>query len=72
MHLDAGVSISSSTKVMPCCLRSSRDVRTRANIQLASVACVVQILLPSRIRSSPSATAAICSEARSLPDSGSE
>ena len=67
-----GVLMSTSTKVMPCCLRSSREVRTRANIQLASVAWVVQILLPVQMRSSPSLTADICSDARSEPDSGSE
>ena len=69
-----GVVMSINTNVMPCCLRSMREVRTRANIQFASVAWVVQILLPVQTRSpaASSDTAAICSDARSDPDSGSE
>jgi hypothetical protein len=57
---------------MPCCFFSVRDVRTRPNIQFASRACVVQILLPVHTRWSPSSTAAIDSDARSEPASGSE
>ncbi|PQM45839.1 hypothetical protein C1Y40_03998 [Mycobacterium talmoniae] len=64
--------MSMSTNVMPCCFFGSRDVRTRANIQLASRAWVVQILLPVHTRSSPSRTADIDSDARSDPASGSE
>ena len=64
--------MSISTKVMPCCFLAPRDVRTRPNIQFASRACVVQILLPVHTRSSPSSTADIDSDARSDPDSGSE
>ncbi len=67
-----GEVMSMSRKVMPCCLRPVFDVRTSANIQFASVACVVQILLPVTIRSSPSSTAAMLSDARSEPASGSE
>ena len=37
--------MSMSTNVMPCCFLGIREVRTRPNIQLASPACVVQILL---------------------------
>ena len=61
-----GAVISTRTKVMPCCFLPVREVRTKANIQLASVACVVQT------RSSPSATADMDSAARSDPASGSE
>ncbi len=67
-----GVVMSISTKVMPCCLRAPRLVRTSAKIQFASAAWVVQILLPVHTRSSPSSTAAIVRLARSDPDSGSE
>ena len=69
-----GVVMSMSTKVMPCCFLADRDVRTRAKIQLASPAWVVQILLPVQMRSpAPSSTtAAIDSAARSEPASGSE
>ena len=66
--------MSMRTKVMPRCLRSLRVVRTRAKIQLASAAWVVQILLPVQMRSpaDSSMTAAIISDARSEPASGSE
>ncbi|SKS03089.1 Uncharacterised protein [Mycobacteroides abscessus subsp. abscessus] len=58
-------------KVIPSCFLGPLVVRTRANIQFASRAWVVQILEPLRTKSSPSATADICNEARSDPDSGS-
>ena len=64
--------MSISTNVMPCCLFAVRDVRTSPNIQFASPACVVQILLPVHTKSSPSSTPAIDSAARSEPASGSE
>ena len=64
--------MSMSTNVMPCCFFCDFDVRTNANIQFASPAWVVQILLPVHTRSSPSSTAAIDSDARSEPASGSE
>ena len=67
-----GEVMSISTKVMPCCFLPPREVRTRPNIQFASLAWVVQILLPVHTRSSPSSTAAIDSAARSDPASGSE
>ena len=57
---------------MPCCFLAVRVVRTSANIQFASVAWVVQILLPVHTRSSPSETAAMVRAARSDPASGSE
>ena len=52
---------------MPSCFLPVRAVRTRQKIQLASVACVVQILLPVQISwsgSSGASTAAIDSDAR--------
>ncbi|SLH87920.1 Uncharacterised protein [Mycobacteroides abscessus subsp. abscessus] len=67
-----GLVMSMSRKVMPSCFLPVRAVRTRQKIQLASVAWVVQILLPVQRKSSPSSTAAIDSEARSEPASGSE
>ena len=70
-----GVFMSISTNVMPCCFFGVFEVRTNANIQFASPAWVVQILLPVQIRWSPalsSKTAAIDSAARSEPASGSE
>ena len=67
-----GVVMSTSTNVMPCCFLAVRDVLTNANIQFASAAYVVQIVLPVHTRASPSSTAAIDSAARSEPVSGSE
>jgi hypothetical protein len=67
-----GEVMSINTNVMPCCFFAPRDVRTSPNIQLASRAWVVQILLPVHTRSSPSSTAAMDSDARSEPASGSE
>lgn len=64
--------MSMRTKVMPCCFFGARVVRTSANIQFASAAWVVQILLPVHTRWSPSSTAAMDSAARSDPASGSE
>ena len=67
-----GVRMSIKRKVMPCWRIGSRAVRTRQKIQLATLAWVVHNLWPLQVKSSPSSTALICSEARSEPDSGSE
>ena len=64
--------MSIKTNVMPCCFFWPRDVRTKPNIQFASRAWVVQILLPVHTRWSPSSTADMDSDARSDPASGSE
>ncbi len=53
-----GVSIGSSSRVMPSCRRSPVLVRTSANIQSASCAPVVQIFWPFTTYSSPSRSAA--------------
>ena len=45
-----GLVMSISRKVMPCCLRPLASVRTRQNIQLATLAWVVQILVPVHTR----------------------
>src|SRR3546814_10478413 len=60
-----GLCMSSSTNVMPRCGLGSRELRTSANIQFETCACVVQIFEPVQIRSSPSSIADICSDARS-------
>ena len=67
-----GDAMSISTNVMPCCFFAVRGGAHQPNIQFASPACVVQILLPVHTKSSPSSTAAIDSAARSEPASGSE
>ena len=56
---------------MPSCLGLSGSVRTRANIQSDSRALEVQIFWPLTTHESPSSTARVRSEARSLPAPGS-
>ena len=56
---------------MPSCLGASGSVRTSANIQSASVALDVQIFWPLTTQKSPSSSARVRSEARSLPEPGS-
>jgi hypothetical protein len=67
-----GLSMSISTKEMPSCLRVPTDVRTSANIRLATCALPVQVLVPLITYSSPSRTARVFRDARSEPASGSE
>ena len=57
---------------MPRCFGASGSVRTRQNIQSAICALLVQIFWPFTTKSSPSRTARVWSEARSLPAPGSE
>ena len=67
-----GWSIGISRKVMPACAFAPASVRTSANIQSANCAWVVQIFEPTTVYRSPSSTARVLSEARSLPEPGSE
>ena len=58
---------------MPSCLSSVvKSVRVRRMIQLDHAASEVQIFWPLTTYSSPSRTALHCSDARSLPNCGSE
>ena len=67
-----GLVMSMSRKEMPCCFFAAGSVRTRQKIQSAYWANVVQVFCPLTTYSSPSRTAEVFSEARSLPASGSE
>lgn len=61
-----------SRKLIPCCFCPLVSVRTRAKIQFAESARDVRVFCPLTTESSPSASARVCSEARSDPASGSE
>ena len=67
-----GVSIGIRNMLMPACLATVLSVRSRANIQVASLARVVQIFWPLTTHSSPSRTASVRKLARSEPAPGSE
>ena len=67
-----GVSWSTSIIESPRCHDSGVPVRRSTTQRDETVACDVQTLCPSTIQSSPSRTAFVRSEARSLPASGSE
>ena len=56
---------------MPSCFGASGSVRTSANIQSASCAFDVQIFWPLTTQWSPSSSALVRSDARSLPAPGS-
>jgi len=57
---------------MPLCFGASGSVRTRSWHQSATLPNVFQTFWPLTTKSSPSATARVCSEARSEPALGSE
>ena len=67
-----GVSWSTSIIDSPRWRDSGVPVRTSATHRCATLACDVQILCPLITQSSPSRTAFVRSDARSLPASGSE
>ena len=56
---------------MPACFARRGSVRNRPNIQSASLRVLVQILWPLITHWSPSSSARLASEARSLPAPGS-
>src|SRR5712675_2233573 len=59
--------MSNRIKLMPSCFLADASVRTRQKIQSAKFAYEVQIFWPLMIKSSPSLSARVCSEARSDP-----
>ena len=68
-----GLSISTSRQVMPSCFTSTFvSVRTSRIIHFDHMAMDVQIFWPFTTYSSPSQTALHWSDARSLPEPGSE
>lgn len=56
---------------MPRCLGAPGSVRQASQMWSAVLAPLVKILLPSMTKSSPSRTARVVSEARSVPAPGS-
>src|SRR3954447_817651 len=64
--------MSNRMKLIPSCFFADGSVRTRQKIQSAWLAYEVQIFWPLMMKSSPSASARVCSEARSDPALGSE
>ena len=67
------LSMGTSRQVMPSCFTSTLVlVRTRRIIHFDHIAMDVQIFWPFTTYSSPSRTQRVLSEARSLPESGSE
>ena len=67
-----GLFISTNKQLIPLCLGASTSVRARSKHQWALWALLVQIFEPLTTNSSPSCTARVDSEARSLPEPGSE
>ena len=56
---------------MPACFGTSGSVRHRQNMKSESTAPVVQIFWPLITHSSPTSSARVESDARSLPEPGS-
>ena len=67
-----GARMSASRQVIPLCLAASKSVRTSSRHHSAICAKLVHIFWPLTMNASPSRTAFVPSEARSLPAFGSE
>jgi hypothetical protein len=66
-----GVSVGTRMIEMPLCLRASGSVRAASQMYSAAWAWVVKSFCPLMMYSSPSRTARVSSEARSVPALGS-
>ncbi len=66
-----GASVGTRMIDMPRCLGASASVRQASQIQSACWALLVKIFWPSMTQWSPSRTARVRSDARSVPASGS-
>ncbi len=67
-----GALIGTMITEMPRCLAAAGSVRTHSHWWVAVAALLFQILLPLITHSSPSSSARVRSDARSVPASGSE
>jgi hypothetical protein len=72
VHEKPGASVGTRIMEIPRCFLASGSVRQASQTQSASLAPLVKILVPLMTYSSPSRTARVCSDARSVPAEGSE
>ncbi len=70
-HEKPGVSVGTTKIEIPLCLGTSGSVRAASQMWVAKPAREVNTFWPLMTHSSPSRTALVCSEARSVPEPGS-